>query len=460
MAECFYRVLGQEFGPISLESLRNKILSGELSVADEFRSWDEISWTCIAEFHAQELSRHTTPTLTAHSMLSWDGGHDDVEVFETVSNEPVAKPVEQRFIQRSCVESAASLSEKPATPDALDTCMHWYVRTGQVERGPLKFQKLIDLAASGYILPTDRVREGDKSEWKIARTIPGLFTTNHRSFPIVMPSASTGATRPLPFPSAIPSYAQQTARFPVSSIPAAFAQPKPQQPLLNLGIVSSKEAPQRTSISSSKQPVEFSQRIVEFDSEIHQSHPEENAPAEVHSSLEQSIRHPQQQLDGESKHKLRRGHFQEPQLPSDSKLKLAACIGLVVLLLYITMVMNRVTVADFEGPYRELEKNYTVLSTEWSEKPSMEFWMVATEKLEFKFDSILRKIKNLNSKQRERHAVSVLLVAAANSMIEAVKSNSINDVALHLQQAREILDLSRKELKPEAEVRKATTGQY
>src|SRR5436190_13729112 len=66
----------------------------------------------------------------------------------------------------------------------------WYVdHAGQVS-GPVSVSELRHLAASGQLLPTDRVRKEDMNRWVKARAVKGLFA----------PAAAEATTAPAPEP--------------------------------------------------------------------------------------------------------------------------------------------------------------------------------------------------------------------------------------------------------------------
>jgi hypothetical protein len=51
----------------------------------------------------------------------------------------------------------------------------WYFRCAGVESGPVLFEKLIELARSGRIGPTDELRRSDEQSWHAASDVEGLF---------------------------------------------------------------------------------------------------------------------------------------------------------------------------------------------------------------------------------------------------------------------------------------------
>ncbi len=51
----------------------------------------------------------------------------------------------------------------------------WYIRCAGVESGPVLFEKIVELAHSGGISPTDAVRRSDEQSWTSASEVEGLF---------------------------------------------------------------------------------------------------------------------------------------------------------------------------------------------------------------------------------------------------------------------------------------------
>lgn len=516
MAHFYYRVLGQEFGPISLESLQNKIASGELGVSDGFRLGNGMDWASIADFSFHPLRQHSASTVTASRILNWDGGHDD---FEPLDDHGATRSSEHRdhsefqFMnqQSSFVESPSSafneallakdnlplggsvhwmhaelkeeiFAEIPHGPhdDAIpsrplndafaeeelrssapgshlthpDTVMvesrsQWYARMGQVDRGPMAFEKLLVLAATGYILPTDRVREGDNSAWKMARSVAGLFETPSSSTRDTLSAAADRTSRPAFVSSSMLAPVQPNTRS-----PAPFPSPppvasKPWQSRPNSPEASGSEVPTKT-IARSPQPAKAIQPFVDSQSR-------NPAPVSVPRSATISVpvRHasepssgPAQRLDIENKHKLRRGHYHEPQLLGRGNWKMLALLGLVTLLLFLIYRPKPATLLDLGIPYHELTSYYNGLNYKWAEKPTMELWMATKKDYVYRLESLILKIKKISL----RHAAHKNLISAAESMIEAAKSETSDEVTTQLSKARTLLDLVSQDL-----VRKANS---
>ncbi len=71
----------------------------------------------------------------------------------------------------------------------------WFVRRGEVERGPLALSEIERLVARGIIAATDLIRNSDQPEWREVGTVEALFP---------LESPAKAVPPPLPLPSAIP----------------------------------------------------------------------------------------------------------------------------------------------------------------------------------------------------------------------------------------------------------------
>jgi hypothetical protein len=132
----FYRVFGEEFGPISLNDLREMAQNGTLSGDDEVRPEALSMW--VPAKAVRELQEHY---------------QNEVETSSTVT---------------SMMNDATSA---PAPTD------EWYYRMTDddgVEVGPLTFDALIELAKSGRLTADDEVRLGVDSKWRRAGSIGRL----------------------------------------------------------------------------------------------------------------------------------------------------------------------------------------------------------------------------------------------------------------------------------------------
>ncbi len=155
-AQWYYRVFGEEFGPLSLSDLREAASNGTLSGDDEVRPESLSMWV---------------PTNAVRELQ---------DLFEPqVSIESESKVTEGT--------SAAVMDE-------------WYYRSIDdqgTEVGPFPFDGIIELAKSGRLSADDEVRLGVDSKWRRAGSMGRLvavlpFQTRRRSnAPALLPVAST-----------------------------------------------------------------------------------------------------------------------------------------------------------------------------------------------------------------------------------------------------------------------------
>ena len=126
----YYRVFGEEFGPVSLNDLRESATNGTLSSDDEVRPEALTMW--IPAKAVRELQ----------------------DLYEVA--------VESASTVTGMMNTAA---ESPAVTD------EWYYRfsdTPETEVGPLPFDGIIELAKSGRLMADDEVRLGVDSKWRRA----------------------------------------------------------------------------------------------------------------------------------------------------------------------------------------------------------------------------------------------------------------------------------------------------
>ena len=74
----------------------------------------------------------------------------------------------------------------------------WFVRRGEIERGPLSSQELKQLVENGTVIATDNVRTEEKPEWREAGTIKGLFQLESAASPAPLPQPSPAEAPPQP----------------------------------------------------------------------------------------------------------------------------------------------------------------------------------------------------------------------------------------------------------------------
>ena len=131
----------------------------------------------------------------------------------------------------------------------------------------------------------------------------------------------------------------------------------------------------------------------------------------------------------ESKHKLRRGQFKEPQLIDAKNIIMLA--GILLALLFAWRSLMTASVEDFIMPYNDLCMIHRTLEGKRSENQTMDLWAFARKESVYKIESIKQKIRNLNSK----HPIRNKLLAFGDSLAAAAKSDTRDDVTNHMQDA-------------------------
>jgi hypothetical protein len=139
-----YRVLGQEFGPVSLEALQDLLRSGTLGADDE-------------------VARESDPWRPAATVAGL-----------SQSAEPDSTPLSDDLA--AMLESVGDPGEAAGAPAAMSRAT-WYCRTLGEELGPFEFDRLLGMVRDGELSPTDEIRRGGDGRWERADAIVGLFST-------------------------------------------------------------------------------------------------------------------------------------------------------------------------------------------------------------------------------------------------------------------------------------------
>jgi hypothetical protein len=128
----YYRIFGQEFGPVLFEELREITEQGILAAEDEVRNVTEAQWTKVKTLAARAV---TDP--------------------RTQAPDPDHFPSE-------------AISEAVSKSIGSDS---WYCLFHGQESGPFGFQKLIKFAEKGHLLTNDKVKLGTDGKWRQAGSI-------------------------------------------------------------------------------------------------------------------------------------------------------------------------------------------------------------------------------------------------------------------------------------------------
>ncbi len=417
MSQYYFRIHGVNFGPTSLVWLQDEIASGQLSGA-EVRAADQTSWTRVDDFVEQVLAHHTPTTQTT-----------------------------------------------PSSPTSeLQVADHqtlWYVRMGRAEHGPIEFQKLLEMVAAGRILPIDRVRQSDQTEWRIALDVPGLFC----SYPGLMADGSSFASEPTRPSVAETSGSSQRSHTPqTSAIPPAAQAPvqhamhSPFPPAAQSATYSpakdtahSQRSEPQTLNSGADLKVESTRQSTNREHLLSRSNLGPNVG--VNQSPPQPKSGPYPKYKGEIKPKPRTDRIgdSQPLFSGNLIMALAGC----VLIFFLGRSMIPAEVGQFESPLADLSTAYHALDQERSTNPNGEVRAVVTKDFVDKIDSAKQRITNLSTE----HDIRLILLTLSDNLIRAAKSEESDELMTYMEVSRNLLGSATREMqkwKDEAERKRST----
>jgi len=155
-----YRRFGDDFGPVSLETLHELRASGHLDDDDLVRKTSSNEWQPAA----------TLPAVDKSSNF-------DLDVSNLLAGAEIASAHHLRGEEahRDSLLAFGRRNFVPGAREAEQEVSSWYYRTlGQV-MGPFSFEALKELAHGGTVDRSDDVREGEDGVWLSAKRLPELF---------------------------------------------------------------------------------------------------------------------------------------------------------------------------------------------------------------------------------------------------------------------------------------------
>ena len=199
----YYRVMGQEAGPVSSSELRELAASGFLTPDIDVRKGAEGDWTAAGQVKGLfEGHSRMLPAEEVDGPLDRDpSGPGPARASDRSgsADEPVAEP---------------PLSESPPSePQAAEVA--WYCQAMGREIGPLSLPAIKELAAAGFVSPEVLVRKGHDGDWVPASEVTGLVEDEPQTTPAEedvkrsSPPAPEAPARDASPPSAVPSGAVQ-----------------------------------------------------------------------------------------------------------------------------------------------------------------------------------------------------------------------------------------------------------
>ena len=211
----YYQMLMEEFGPVTVEQLRELFEEGTLGDADLVRSETDDVWTTVAAVKpslfagAGDRPGETTEEIGDLSELAFefeDSGPTTrrgayapelAQDASPVSREPVPGSLKQSP-GLSEADSVAPVSsprvpaqQQPASDQPGE---EWFCESlGQV-LGPMSFHEVIELGESGALDARDRVRCGERGLWKTVDCLPRVMRAVAVGRAIVVDPAVMSAT--------------------------------------------------------------------------------------------------------------------------------------------------------------------------------------------------------------------------------------------------------------------------
>ena len=160
----YYKVMGQQAGPVSSSELRELAASGFLTPDIEVRKGTEGDWTAAGR--VKGLFEGPSRML------------EDEEIDGPVGRAPSAPKPARASDRKGSVDepppSQPSPSEgPPSEPESAE--VDWYCRAMGREIGPLSLPAIKELAAAGFVPPEVLVRKGPDGDWVPASEVAGLL---------------------------------------------------------------------------------------------------------------------------------------------------------------------------------------------------------------------------------------------------------------------------------------------
>jgi len=202
----YYKVMGQEAGPVSSSELQDLAASGFLTPDVEVRKGTEGDWTAAAR---------------VNGLFEGPSRMMDEEVDGPVGRAPCARgpaqPSDRGQPAREPVAKPRPSPPSPSPPSRREPQaaeVVWYCQAMGREIGPLSLRAVKELAAAGFVAADVLVREGADGDWIPAKEVPGLLDAKPstaparedvekssppaRKTPAPNASASEAPTRPAP----------------------------------------------------------------------------------------------------------------------------------------------------------------------------------------------------------------------------------------------------------------------
>jgi hypothetical protein len=134
-AQWFYRVFDQEFGPVSIEELRQLAVNGIVASDSEVRSTESVDW--VAAGTIKELGLQGVAKTPAPPVVGKTGSDPDLGVAKGADD--------------------------------------WFYRRGEREFGPVSFDALLELARTEQVGADDSIKLGASGKWRRVGSVGRLM---------------------------------------------------------------------------------------------------------------------------------------------------------------------------------------------------------------------------------------------------------------------------------------------
>lgn len=192
----YYQMLMEEFGPVTVEQLRELFIDGTLGERDLVRSEADDAWISLASVmhslpagsgDAPEPAMEQIGDLSELAFEFEDSGPTSRRNVYTQESTQDSPPVSQGPVSRISAQDPGPVVESPvpavasqrlqaSQPTASDQpAEEWFCESlGQV-MGPMSFDEIIHLGESGALDANDRVRCGERGIWKTVDCLPRVM---------------------------------------------------------------------------------------------------------------------------------------------------------------------------------------------------------------------------------------------------------------------------------------------
>ena len=155
----YYKLLGEETGPVSFATLRELALEGHLAIDDEVRTSNS-SWKLANQIpELFELGVATEPELVTDM---------DLDLLLAPSSSQPVRMSAKRQAQIAAV-AAASAPEAPVA--------EWYYKLQGQELGPVTADEIVQLIKGGTLQRADSICRGEQGVWSSLNEAPQFATT-------------------------------------------------------------------------------------------------------------------------------------------------------------------------------------------------------------------------------------------------------------------------------------------